>query len=61
MLAKDYVPDRHEEPFGTEEQAWEYARLLAMATKGRFVNFYVTHAASHSPVAGYRERMITNR
>ena len=59
FLRADSFPDIRaaEPPIPTEEEAWHLAEAFALATKGRYVNIYVTDH-HHNPVPSYRTRML---
>ncbi len=59
ILASDHFPDDDEEPIGTEEEAWGYARRFAKACKNKgIVNVYVIYADDYTPVEGYKEKEL---
>ena len=59
FLRSDFFPDIRagEPPIPTEEEAWQLAEAFAHATKGRYVNIYVTDSR-HNPVPSYRTRTL---
>jgi len=62
ILESDYTPACDEPPFKEEEQAWEFAAVLAKAGQREgLCNFYVVFAADHVPVPGWFSRRIPNR
>lgn len=59
VLVSDHFPDNDEEPIGTEEEAWEYAKKFARAGKDNgIVNVYVIHGDDYTPVEGYEEKKL---
>jgi len=60
ILCSDCVPAGDEPKFKSESEAWSFARKLAMATRGRLVNFYVA-CSDWRPVDGYKSKYIENR
>ena len=61
-ICRDVVPEYvdDEPPFKTEDEAWVFARKLAGATVGKFVNFYVIYAVDSMPVPGWYSKVILN-
>lgn len=62
MLHGDMTPERDEEPFAREEDAWQFAAHMANRLGAAQVcNIYVIDAVTYKPVDGYRERMYFPR
>ncbi len=51
-------PERDEEPYKTEAEAWMAAHHFAKVNPGKYVNIYVTHSDDFSPVPNYRVRIL---
>ena len=47
-------------PFTTEDEAWDFARRFAMASRYRYFNIYVVDHACQ-PVCRWNERMLNRR
>lgn len=58
FLRSDWFPEHDEDPFKTEEEAWQFAEEFCKYADERFVNVYVTRADNHKPVPGYKDRML---
>ena len=63
LLFSDYFPEKlaGEKLFETEDEAWEYAKKFANATKGTCVDIYVIKGDTFAPVEGYQRQLIVNR
>jgi hypothetical protein len=63
LLRGDHFPDVRggEAPIGSEERAWELAVAFAKAMGDRVCNVFAGHASDFTPVAGYREKILSPR
>lgn len=61
ILRGGFFPERDEEPFKTEAEAWTMAQRFAEAAPQRFVDIYVIGAHDFVPVDGYDAKMLRRR
>jgi hypothetical protein len=54
----DMTPDREEEPFKTEKEAWEFAVKLATVIGDRICNVFVIDAKTFAPVPNYESKTL---
>jgi hypothetical protein len=58
LLRSDMTPDREEEPFKTEKEAWEFAVKLATVIGDRICNVFVIDAKTFAPVPNYESKTL---